>query len=100
MVLALQGTLLLLIIKTTFQILKFQTAVPGKNPCHTPYMQDAVDVLRGAGKEVLTPDIARLSPLTTQHINFSGKYHFDLPDSLSTGQHRPWRELEQSDEEP
>ncbi len=66
---------------------------------NTTYMQDAIEALRTAGKEVIAPDIARLSPLTTQHINFSGKYHFDLPDNLSAGQHRSLREPEQPDEE-
>src|SRR5947207_13390276 len=30
---------------------------------NTTYMQDALDALRAAGKEVLAPDVARLSPL-------------------------------------
>ncbi len=67
---------------------------------NTTYMQDALEALRGAGKDVLDTDIARLSPLVSQHINFSGTYHFNLPESLSTGQHRPLRTLDQPDEEP
>jgi hypothetical protein len=63
-------------------------------------MQDALDALRAAGKEVLAPDVARLSPLISQHMNFSGTYHFNLPDNLSAGQHRPLRTPDRSDEEP
>ena len=66
---------------------------------NTTYTQDALDTLRAEGKEVLAPDIARLSPLVSQHINFSGTYHFNLPDSLSTGQHRPLRTPDRPDEE-
>ena len=67
---------------------------------NTTYMQDALDSLRAAGKEVLTPDVARLSPLISQHMNFSGTYHFNLPDNLSSGQHRPLRTPDRPDEEP
>jgi hypothetical protein len=63
-------------------------------------MQDALEALQTAGKEVLTPDVALLPPLTSQHINFSGKYHFNLPDSLAAGQHRPLRTPDRPDEEP
>ncbi len=49
---------------------------------NTTSMQDAIEALRDDGKEMLAPDIARLSPLTTHYIDVSGKYHFDLPDSL------------------
>ena len=66
---------------------------------NTTYMQDALEVLRGAGKEVLDSDVARLSPLLSQHINFSGTYHFNLPESLSTGQHRPLRTPDRPDED-
>ncbi|WP_201364661.1 hypothetical protein [Dictyobacter formicarum] len=49
---------------------------------------------------MLASDVARLSPLISQHINFSGTYHFHLPDNLSAGQHRPLRTPEQPDDEP
>lgn len=67
---------------------------------NTTYMQDALEVLRATGKELLAPDVARLSPLVSQHVNFSGKYHFNLPDTLAAGQHRPLRVPDQPDEEP
>jgi TnpA family transposase len=67
---------------------------------NTTYTQDALDTLRAAGKEVLAPDVARLSPLLSQHINFSGTYHFNLPESLSAGQHRPLRTPDRPDGEP
>ena len=63
-------------------------------------MQDALETLRATGKEVLASDVAMLSPLVPQHINFSGKYHFDLPDMLAAGQHRPLRIPVQPDDEP
>ncbi len=66
---------------------------------NTTYMQDALEDVRGAGKDVLDSDVVRLSPLVSQHINFSGTYHFNLPDSLSTGQHRPLRTPDRPDEE-
>jgi len=66
---------------------------------NTTYMQDALEVLRGAGKDVLDADVARLSPLLSQHINFSGTYHFNLPENLSSGQHRPLRIPDRPDEE-
>jgi len=52
---------------------------------NTIYTQDALEALWATGKEVLAADVARLSPLISQHINFSGKYHFDLPDMLAAG---------------
>ncbi len=58
-----------------------------------------LDTLRAAGKEVLALDVARLSPLLSQHINFSGTYHFNLPESLSAGQHRPLRTPDRPDGE-
>jgi hypothetical protein len=33
-------------------------------------------------------DVARLSPLTFDHINFLGRYAFALPDSVAHGQLR------------
>jgi hypothetical protein len=67
---------------------------------NTTYTQDALEALRTTGKEVLAPDVARLSPLLSQHINFSGKYHFDLSDTLAAGQHRALRIPDQADSEP
>ena len=67
---------------------------------NTTYTQDALEALRTTGKEVLAPDVARLSPLLSQHINFSGKYHFDLSDTLAAGQHRALRIPDQPDSEP
>ena len=65
---------------------------------NTTYIQDALEALRAVGKDVLDSDVARLSPLLSQHINFSGTYHFNLPASLSAGQHRPLRALDRPDE--
>ncbi|GHO62788.1 hypothetical protein KSC_016800 [Ktedonobacter sp. SOSP1-52] len=67
---------------------------------NTTYTQGTLETLRTTGKEVLASDVARLSPLVSQHINFSGKYHFDLPDLLASGQQRALRTPDQPDDEP
>ncbi len=61
-------------------------------------MQDALDDLRAKGHIVLLEDIERLSPLTLQHMNLQGTYHFTLPESVAQGNHRPLRRP--SSEEP
>jgi TnpA family transposase len=65
---------------------------------NTLYMQDALDDLRAKGHAVLPEDIERLSPLTLQHMNLQGTYHFTLPESVAQGNHRPLRRP--SNEEP
>lgn len=65
---------------------------------NTLYMQDALDDLRAKGHMVLQEDIERLSPLTLQHMNLQGTYHFTLPESVAQGNHRPLRRP--SNEEP
>jgi hypothetical protein len=40
--------------------------------------------------EVRDEDVERLSPLTSHHINFVGKYHFSLPDEVKRGELRPF----------
>jgi hypothetical protein len=36
--------------------------------------------------KAIPEDVARLSPLTFDHINFLGRYAFALPDSVAHGQ--------------
>jgi hypothetical protein len=58
---------------------------------NTLYMQDALNDVRAKGHAVLPEDIERLSPLTLQHMNLQGTYHFILPESVAQGHHRPLR---------
>jgi hypothetical protein len=34
-------------------------------------------------------DVARLSPLTHEHINMLGRYSFTIPDEVANGKLRP-----------
>ncbi len=58
---------------------------------NTFYMDAALNHLREKGEPVLPEDVARLSPLATKHINFLGRYEFNLPEYLKQGQMRPLR---------
>jgi hypothetical protein len=44
-------------------------------------------------------DLARLSPLGTNHINVLGRYHFSLPDAIARGEFRPLRESTDFDDQ-
>jgi len=44
-------------------------------------------------------DVARLSPLTFDHINFLGRYAFALPDSVAQCQLRPLRSPDAPEDE-
>ena len=37
-------------------------------------------------------DVARLSPLVHEHINMLGRYSFSVPDAVSRGELRPFRD--------
>ena len=43
------------------------------------------------GWDISQPDIARVSPLLFKHINFLGRYAFDLPQAVAEGALRPLR---------
>jgi Tn3 transposase DDE domain len=58
----------------------------------TLYMDRALAQLRGQGATVNDEDVARLSPLGTNHINVLGRYHFSLPDSIARGEFRSLRD--------
>ncbi len=58
----------------------------------TLYMDRTLDQLRGLGATVNDEDVARLSPLGTNHINVLGRYHFSLPDAIARGEFRPLRD--------
>ena len=55
------------------------------------YIQAALDQLAREGWDVSPLDIARISPLTFKHINFLGRYAFDLPQAVAEGALRPLR---------
>ena len=55
------------------------------------YIQAALDQLTREGWDIAQADIARVSPLTFKHINFLGRYAFDLPQAVAEGALRPLR---------
>ena len=65
----------------------------------TLYMDRALDQLRGLGATVNDEDVARLSPLGTNHINVLGRYHFSLPDAIARGEFRPLRDPSDFDDD-
>ena len=56
------------------------------------YMQEAVNQLRHQGQDADPQDIARLSPLLWDHINFLGHYEIRRPENVARGQLRPLRD--------
>ncbi len=59
---------------------------------NTRYMQAALGLLEAMGHDVLEADIARLSPLKWRHINFLGRYYFELHPDVVDGDLRPLRD--------
>ncbi|KZC17191.1 MULTISPECIES: Tn3 family transposase [Rhodanobacter] len=58
---------------------------------NTIYMEAALDQLRQEGFPVRDEDVARLSPLTHDHINMLGRYSFAVPEAVARGELRPLR---------
>jgi TnpA family transposase len=56
---------------------------------NTLYMDAALAHLRRRGEKIAPADLARLSPLGSEHINLLGRYSFDLPERVQKGQLRP-----------
>ncbi|WSV72817.1 transposase (plasmid) [Streptomyces sp. NBC_01012] len=54
-------------------------------------MDAAVARLRAAGHEIKDEDVARLSPLKDRHINFLGRYLFNIIASIPGQGLRPFR---------
>jgi hypothetical protein len=54
---------------------------------------------RGQGATVNNEDLARLSPLGTNHINVLGRYHFSLPDPIARGEFPSLRDPTDFDDE-
>ena len=66
---------------------------------NTIYMDAALEQLRSEGYFVKPEDLARLSPLMFDHINFLGRYAFALPESVAQGKLRPLRRADALDDE-
>jgi hypothetical protein len=58
----------------------------------TLYMDRALSQPQDLGAIINDQDVARLSPLGTNHINVLGRYHFALPDAIARGEFRPLRD--------
>lgn len=63
---------------------------------NTLYMDAALAHLRGRGVETRAEDIARLSPLGHENINFLGRYSFALSESVAQGELRPLNDSEET----
>ena len=50
---------------------------------NSTYIQAAIDQLTLEGWDISQSDIARVSPLLFKHINFLGRYAFDLPQAVA-----------------
>src|ERR1700730_5106873 len=66
---------------------------------NTIYMDAVLEQLRIEGYALKPEDVARLSPLTFDHINFLGRYAFALPDSVAHGQLSPLRSPDAPEDE-
>ena len=64
---------------------------------NTLYMEAALNPLRSAGVDVKVQDIARLSPLGDEHINFLGCFSYALAEQVVRGELRPLPLLEAGD---
>ncbi|MFI7690073.1 transposase [Nonomuraea sp. NPDC049655] len=58
---------------------------------NTVYTARALEQIRAEGKKIATADIARLSPLGYEWLNFLGRYNFSLPEAVREGNFRPLR---------
>ena len=55
------------------------------------YMEPVVTQSRSERFRVKIDDVARLSPMSPDHINLQGRYSFALPDAVARGELRPFR---------
>ena len=55
----------------------------------TRYQPAALEQLRAEGADIRDEDVARLSPLGTEHVNMLGRYHFELDGPVARGELRP-----------
>jgi hypothetical protein len=59
---------------------------------NTRYLDAAVAQLRAKGHDIKDEDVARLSPLKDRHINFLGRYLFNIKASSPGRDLRPLRD--------
>jgi TnpA family transposase len=62
------------------------------------YLDRAVEQLREQGEEARDEDLARVSPLSREHVHVLGRYQFTLEESVAEGGMRPLRDPAQIDE--
>jgi TnpA family transposase len=62
---------------------------------NTIYMDQAVTQLDVEGLCPDDADVVRLSPLGHEHLNFLGRYSFELPEPIRHGEYRPLRTPEE-----
>ena len=65
---------------------------------NTRYMEAALNHLRATGVTVKDEDVARLSPLVSEHINLLGRYQFQLSEAVARGELRPLHTSEELEE--
>lgn len=65
---------------------------------NTRYVDAAVRHLQAKGVEVRPEDVARLTPLSFQHINFHGRDYFNLDERVDRGALRPLRDPSQEND--
>src|ERR1022692_2666169 len=53
---------------------------------NTIYMDAVLEQLRKEGYPINPEDVARLSPLMSDHINVLGRYAFAMPESVARGE--------------
>ena len=56
---------------------------------NTLYMEEVMDHLRRSDVAIASEDLARLSPLGHDHINFLGRYNFLRTEQVARGELRP-----------
>ena len=58
---------------------------------NSTYIQAAMDQLTLEGGSISNGDITWISPLLFEHINFLGRYAFDLTQAIAESALRPFR---------
>ena len=59
---------------------------------NTRYMDASLKQLPSDGWEVRPEDVQHVSPLSHEHINLHGRYHFGLPEEVQQGELRKSRD--------
>lgn len=65
----------------------------------TRYLDAAVARLRAEGHDIKDEDVARLSPLKDRHINFLGRYLFNIKASGPGQGLRPFRDPDAAEDD-